>query len=57
MVLRKVLGQLGDAKLFQTTVRRKFGKSLFLQGASGSLTTCRQGSRVKGGCGSGAFFH
>ena len=50
MVLRNVLCQLGDTKLFQTTMRHKFWKSLFLLRASVSLTHCLQVSSIKGGC-------
>lgn len=50
MVLCNVLCQLGDTKLFQTTMRHKFWKSLFLLRASVSLTHCLQVSSIKGDC-------
>lgn len=50
MVLRNVLCQLGDTKLFQTTMKHKFWKSLFLLRASVSLTHWLQVSSTKGDC-------
>lgn len=50
MVLHNVLCQLGDTKLFQTTMMHKFWKSLFLLRAAVSLTHCLQVSSIKGDC-------
>lgn len=50
MALHNVLCQVGDTKLFQTTMTYKFWKSLFLLRASVSLTHCLQVSIIKGDC-------
>lgn len=52
MVLCNVLCQLGDTKPFQTTMRHKFWKCLFLLRASVSLICCLQDSSIKGDCSS-----